>query len=298
MARRTRDQRTIVPGIYEDAWIHDGDKGESIGSNPSLSVETELNALIETTSAGGQGLAVFVQDQFTPILDVPFLAGRGSFNITTTMTVNSRTFIAQSGHGIQVDEILEFALIGTNIFMQSRVLTVVGDTITIDTPINYPYEAGMFFIRSVDDMRVDGSVIPKVYSIYPADGQSGDITNINIIIESSSNMDYSTFGSLPALINGCVLRVNNGDGTYRNLFNFKTNGQFIIESFGHYFQEKAGGGRYGFLANIKYGGQDNRGVVIRLDSALMNSLEVVIQDDLSTGLLQFKMIGYGSEIQG
>lgn len=258
---------------------------------------TEQRLPVEVAPDGGIGGAVFVQDQATPILDIVFLQGRGVFDIVSTMTVNTRVFTAVTGHGILVDEVLEFAVPGANDFMQSRVLSVVGDVITIDSPINYAYAPGDVFLRSTDDMRVDGSVTPQIFSIEPGPGQKGDITNVNLIIESASQMDYSKFGSLNELTNGNVLRVNNGDGTYRNLFNWKTNGQFIIESFGHYFQEKAGGGRYGFLSNLKYNGQQNRGVVIRLDGFIGNKLEVVIQDDLSAGLLQFRMVAYGSELQ-
>lgn len=289
-----------IPLNTNTVWIYSANTDGSINVNEQLIQPSSAlpDSIIETTQTGGQGLAVFVQDQATPILDVFFLKGRGAFNITTTMIVNTSTFTAVTGHGIQVDEILEFAVPNSNIFMQCKVLIVAGDIITIDSLINYPYEAGMTFLRSTDNMLVDGSVTPQIFSVLPAPSQRGDITNLNIIIETSQAMDYSSFGVLPALQKGCLLRVNNGDGTYRNIFNWKTNGQFIIESFGHYFQEKAGGGRYGFLANLKYAGQQNRGVVIRLDGAIGNSLEVVVQDNLiAASMLQFRMIAYGSEIQ-
>ena len=41
MARQNVDDRTIVPGVYTDSWIHDGDKGASIGSNPKLAISLE-----------------------------------------------------------------------------------------------------------------------------------------------------------------------------------------------------------------------------------------------------------------
>lgn len=78
--------------------------------------------------------------------------------------------------------------------------------------------------------------------------------------------------ALPPLTRGCLLRVKKPTGDFVNLFNWKTNGGFIIRSFDHSFQEKVG-----VVPN--------------------EELQIVIQDDLSSGLAEFLALAQGHELQ-
>ena len=114
-------------------------------------------------------------------------------------------------------------------------------------------------------------------------------------------MDFTTFGSDAELLNGCVLRINNGDGTYKNLFNFRSNSDFFEQGFDHSFSTaKATGNTIaGFTARVTWGGQSRHGVVIRLDGSIGESLELLIQDDLTAGgNTRFHLTAQGHEIQG
>jgi hypothetical protein len=148
---------------------------------------------------------------------------------------------------------------------------------------------------------VDGSVTPAIFSILPLSTQAGDMVRIIMEIRGGANqaMDFSKFGSDTALTNGCVVRINNGDGTFKNLFNFKSNGDFIEQGFDNAFLEPKGGNTItGFTARVTWGGQSKHGVVIRLDGALGEALEVVVQDDLaSTNNTRFHLIAQGHELQ-
>ena len=130
-------------------------------------------------------------------------------------------------------------------------------------------------------------------------GQSGDINGIRFSIQSSNSMDFSTFGSAPDLSVGCLLRVKRSNGAFINVFNFKSNGAFANRAFEHYFQSKIGGGLYSFIAKGEFNGQDNNGVVVRLDGDLGEELQIVVQDDLSA-LNQALILAsaQGSGIQG
>lgn len=251
---------------------------------------------IEVSSRGSVGVPVFLQDQTTDVLDVPFLLQLGTFTIASDMTLDTRTFTASPGHGIVIGEIVEFASSG--IFMQAKVMNVTVDLIEIDSLINHAYTTADSFDRSTSDMNVNGSVTPQIFTIKPGAGQSGDITGFSLVMESSSTMDYTKFGGISGgITNGCLIRVKKMNGDYKNLFNFKTNGQFLIESFGHHFKEKAGGSLYGFMAQVAIAGQHNRGVAIRLDGDRNEELQIVIQDDLSATNTSIHMVGYGSELQ-
>jgi hypothetical protein len=250
---------------------------------------------VERSDRGGIGIPVFVQDQTTEMLSVPFLNDRGIFTLATPSVIDARAFTATAGHGILVDKILEFANATT--FMQARVLSVAVNAIEIDTPFNHSYGASDVMTRSTDDLMVDGSTTPMIFTIKPAGDQAGDINRIILIIESNSSMDFTKFGSISPLDVGCVLRIKRADGDFRNVMNFKTNGEFIENSFDHVFEEKSGGGGFGFVGRSTFNGQDKRGVTVRLDGNLNEEMQVIIQDDLSSGLTKFRMIGQGSELQ-
>lgn len=254
------------------------------------------NALpIETSDRGSVGVPVFVQDQTTESLDIPFLLDRGAFTIDGDTTRDSRFFNATAGHGIVSGEIIEIADSAT--FMQARVLGVIVDAIEVDTPINHVYLDGASGTRSTGDMRVDGSVTPQIFNILPLTGQAGDLIRVVLRIESGSAMDYTKFGSLAALTNGCVLRVKRENGDFRNQVNFKTNGDFIEKAYDNISQAKSGGGGFGFVSRLTYGGQSKHGVTIRIDGDLGEEWQLVIQDDLSSGLTLLQMSAAGHELQ-
>jgi hypothetical protein len=250
---------------------------------------------IETSNRGSRGVAVFVQDQTTESLDIPFLLDRGAFAVNGDTTRDSRFFNATAGHSIAVGEIIELADSVT--FMQAKVLGVIVDAIEIDTPINHVYLDGASGTRSTGDMRVDGSVTPQVFTILPLAGQAGDLTRVILRIESGSAMDYTKFGSLAALTNGCVLRVKRSNGDFRNQVNFKTNGDFIEKAYDNIPQAKSGGGGFGLVSRLTYAGQSKHGVTIRIDGDLGEEWQLVIQDDLSAGLTLLQMSAAGHELQ-
>ena len=250
---------------------------------------------IERSERGNEGVAVYVQDQTTEAVGRHFVRELGSFNILAPTVVNSRSFTASPGHGIVVGETLEFD--NNVIFMRAIALTVVGDVVTMDTPFNHAYQVADTFFRTDISLRVNGSVTPVVFKVAPLTGQTLDITRITLIIESAQAMDFTQFGSIAALINGCVLRIKRADGEYKNLINFKSNGDFIEEATTPLFQDKTGGGGFGFTATLIFAGQQNRGVVIRLDGTRGEQLELIVQDNLSAGLTKFQMRAQGSEIQ-
>ena len=252
-------------------------------------------APIETSDRGNTGVKTFLQDQTSESLEVPLLTGRGSFTLDGSTVRDTRFFDAMPGHTIAVGEILEFANDIT--FMQPRVLAVLTNNIEIDTQFNHSYSDGDTFTSASDDMRVDGFAAPVVFSILPSPTQSGDITRFILTIESTANsMDFTEFGSINGLTVGCVMRIKRANGDFRNLFNFKTNGEFIEKSFDHNFQIKTGGGGSGFVARSTYAGPEKRGVAIRVDGALGEELQCVINDNLSVGLLKFHIAAQGHEL--
>lgn len=262
------------------------------------SVQLGRTTPIETSEEGNIGVPVFIQDQTTPNIDLSF--HRNLQNVTlaapTVLDVHTATF--EPGHGFVEDATPAHSLCileGQN-FSQLNVIGVVGDVVTFDSPFDKVYTTAATAIRHTFDMRFAGTpASPGTYIIKPIAGQKWDITRVILVIESANAMDFSKFGSINPLTNGCVLRKKDGDR--QNYFNFKTNGEFINRSFDHTFQTKSGGGGFGFTSRHTWAGQGKQGVVVRLDGTLGEELQVLVQDALNVSLDAMFMIAQGHLVQ-
>ncbi len=254
-----------------------------------------IASVIEISDRGDRSLSVNITDQTTPALDIFFLETLNVSTIAADTAVDDISFTATAGHGTIIGNVVEIA--NNDRFIQATVLGVVGDTISIDTPINHAYLSGAVLVVSNKEMNVLGTAAtPRVFSILPGPQQSGDITRMILSILDNSAMDFSTFGGIAALTNGCVLRVRKEDGDFLNLFNWKTNGEFIIRSLDHTFQTKSGGGLHSFAARSTWSGQDKRGVSLRIDGKLGEEIQLLVRDDL-TALSSMGIVAQGHELQ-
>jgi hypothetical protein len=266
--------------------------------------DVSINTPVETSERGTTASAVFVQDQTSDLLDVPFLKERTQAVLAQDVTAGDTVINLEAGHGATAGEILEMAESGTTIFIQARVLDVNVNAITIDQPANQDYAiANTIIVLSSDDMLVSGSLAsPQIFSILPLQNQAGDMVRIILDIRGPGGMDFSKFGSDAALTNGCVLRVKKADGTFKNIFNWKNNGEFINRAFDFDFLVNTGNNQRAFVARRTFGGQGKNGVVIRLEGSNNEELQILIQDELTKGVggntnTEFRVIAQGHEIQ-
>lgn len=247
---------------------------------------------IETSADGVTGVSVFAQDQSTQIVDLFFHRELNTVTLSATAVVDERTFDLVAGHGFVTGDGI-FLLEGQN-FSQFNITNVVTNTITVDSPIDVAYTTAASGFRKSFDLRVDGSSTPIAFTITPNPGQIWEITRVIISMESTNNnMDFTGFGSLSALALGCVLRIS--ASPKKNIFNWKSNGDFINRSTDALFVSKTGGGNSGFSSRSSFGGPDKRGVVVRLDGDKNEELEIVIQDAISAvgTLTKFNVIAQG-----
>jgi hypothetical protein len=282
------------------------DQGEQVTGVRRLKVETLSDAALETSARGSVGVGVYLQDQTTAPLEIPFLQGRGTHVLQTDTSIGDYTIEVEGGSGILDGEVIELAK-ADGTFYQGTVVVggvVVGptDTITLDLPVNAVYVAGVDTVQSSSqDMLVDGSVTPQVFSILPLSGQSGDITRIIIILEGDDTMDSTGFGSNGALSRGVLLRYKNQNGTYRNLFQFKTNGEIAIAAGGDlstFTPTRQGNTTSAVYGRVTFSGQEKRGVVLRVEGDRNEAIEAVVQDKLDTGInTKFRITAHGHELQ-
>lgn len=269
----------------------------------------EAGAILEHTDTGDRyrwSSLVWVQieidkSSISPTLAIPFLRTLSNPTLAVDTVVDSRNITLTAGHGLtspaSLGLIMELAdAANGSFFIQAAITAVVGDVITLDSPVNRIYAAASSLVAvSSDEMAIDGSVTPVIFKVLPFSLQQGNISRVLLEMRDASDMDFTTFGGLPILDNGVVLRVNNGDGTFRHLHNFKDNGDIIEAAFDHSFLEAKGGSTRGFTSRITWGSESKHGAVIRLDGTLGQGLELIIQDDL-TGLLRMHWTAQGKEL--
>ena len=261
---------------------------------------TEQRLPIEVSDRGNMGNAVFVQDQTTQSLDLPLTQDIAATTLDgdTVRDVNFFDVAVGDGALITPGNLIEIGSAST--FIQARVKAVVVDQVELFSPMNAVYAGGSSVFIKTDDLIVDGSVTRQVFSVSPESDQIGDITRIILRMEASSTMDSGTFGPLAALLNGCVIRIKQQDGNFRNLLNFKTNGDFIAHCFDNSFLPNNGNNVRLFVARLTWAGQSKHGVTQRLDGGLGvgEELQIIIQDALNlVGFLSFTIANQGHEVQ-
>ena len=234
--------------------------------------------------------AVNIQDQHTRSLDlrfgrsvgVPTTLALDSVPDTNTITVADATgFVAGTFVGV-VDPV-------GNSYFGVQLGDPAGNVLTLDTPMDLVYVAGATVLNLSFDMAVDGSITPITFQIGPVGAVIEiDITRLLGYIQSGSAQDDATFGGLPALTNGCVLR--RADGTFQNLWNVKSNGDIALIGYDFLYTPAAPSGSFGARFRITYAGQNKHGVTIRLGEDEI--LEFIVQDNL-TGLQVFNMMAQG-----
>lgn len=250
---------------------------------------------IEVTADGNVGVGVFVQDQTTQAIDIFFHVDKGDVTTATVATQGQYSVDLDPGHGAAIGDII-ISKTAEN-YVQALITNVVGDTITVNTPWSRTFPIGTTVELGSPDLNVLGSTAsPVIFHIDPSTVQNIDITRIIINIIDDNNMDFTTFGGLTALTNGCALRKKNADGNFTNYFAWRSNDELIERSFDHTFQSKFGGGSHGFVARSTWAGQDKRGVAIRVNGANLEELQILVQDDL-TGLDKFRVVAQGHIVQ-
>jgi len=242
---------------------------------------------------------VKIQDQTTEMIDLHLSKSVQSIDIVTNTSIDDRTITISSdaeptnGNTLCLKEGVAF--------YQGEIISHVanGDNwdITLDTPLDYAYTiAGGCSERSIN-LAVDGSVTPQIFTLSPVGLRAGtkwDITRILGSMLDGDSMDDAKFGGISALTNGVVFRKK--DGTYKNIFNVKSNSDIAAHMYDITYADKAAAGTYGLRFRRSFGGQDKAGVVIRLETDNGDEFQAIIQDDL-TGLTNFQLIAQGHIVE-
>lgn len=255
-------------------------------------------AIVHPIETNG-GIPVNLQDQTSPLVASYFSQQVSSFTlasdtVASTLDTLSRTFTANTGHGLIVGDTGILLEVSKDRRLEFIVTGVSGDDITIDRPLDDVYAAATTLGRkTLTNMAVNGAITPQIFTIR-AGNNPYDFTQIAFSILSSSPMDDGLFGSLTKLTNGLVMRSYDPTTTAQTtLFNIKTNADLKLWITEFEYADKAPSGQYGLHSNTIFAGQGGYGVSIRVSG--LQVLQLVVQDDL-TGLDEVIAAGKGHQV--
>ena len=251
---------------------------------------TEL--LIESNGA----MPVNIQDQTSPSFDLYFVQGSAApTTVAIASNIGDTVINVVSAAGISTGTYLGVFCPAEGRFFFGEVLAVNSLAITVDTPLDFAFGVGDNVQPTTRDMLVDGTLgSPEIFEVQGpgSGGLEVDITRLMFAITCTNQPDDSLFGDIAALTNGLVVRRK--DGTYRNIANIKSNGDFGNLAYDIvYTNRTTPASTYGIRVRWSFGGQDKHGVVIRLGED--ESLQILVQDALTTGasILSFRAIAVG-----
>lgn len=234
---------------------------------------------IKTDSSGA--LDINMQDQITDPIIFKFNRIANSTTIVEESVINTYKIVVDDTTGIDNNTYVIMFNPITVRFYKGNVLSVVVDTLLMDTPLDSTFPIGSFVDFTSTNMNVDGSTTIQTFGLRGVSesplGISVDITKIILHCQTAGAIDLSKFGDILALTRGLVLRIRNGKSF--NVFNIKTNGELasVMYTYTPYLATNPSHGVDGFLAKMQFAGQGEIGVAIRLEPG--EDLEFLVQDN-------------------
>lgn len=242
-------------------------------------------------------LDVNLQDQVSTPIDFFFVKANGApTTLAIDAAIDDSTLTLTSAAGCSDGDY--FGMFNSDdpennrAYFGSIIGAPVGNVITLDTPLDFAFQAGDTAACFSRNLNVDGDTTPQIYQVQVGANstQSIDITRLIVSFITADVVDLVKFADQPALAKGCVFR--RVDGMTNNIFNVKTNGEIanICYDYQPFAASKPNEGQDGAKFRISFAGQEKHGVAIRL--APGDSLQCIIQDDL-TGITDFRIVAQG-----
>lgn len=172
-----------------------------------------------------------------------------------------------------------------------RIRTLVGNVITLDRPLTFAHAIGTDVTRVYTNIAEPGLTTtasvaaPIIFTSHIPVGVVVHVTGMSVVMTDNSAMDFTTFGGIPALANGCVPSAYS-DGVFGAYTNWKSNFDISSDSFPVEYQSKVGGGEFGLSAS--YNIKDSTETIVYLDGTLGDRFQLIVQDNL-TALTTFRI---------
>jgi hypothetical protein len=264
--------------LFADLQDRDGDVVVDIPAYLSGVSKTKVDATLQSSTS--------------PLIIIKASKLLGETTLSSAVSVGDLTITVNDASSAFLGALVTIYSVASNTVTFGTVLTISGNDITIDTPVDLPYSTGDFVSFGDTNMAVDGSVTPQVFGVRNPTGQdvdfTVDFTRMLLSMTTSTEGDFSQFGNIPALTKGVVLRFK--DGYYSNIFNVKSNAEFAELMYDFEFIPAKGSADAGVSGRFTF---QKLGSVIRLKP--FEDLEFVIQDDLSS-LVKFNATVEGAGV--
>lgn len=211
-----------------------------------------------------------------------------TLSIAATAGDNQLNFIDASAFSVGDEMKLENGSLEPVFFEIKEIAT---NLVTVDTPITFDHPIGADVQKVHTNMATAGLTAgatlasPVIFTSHIPNSAIVHLTNMSVIMTDTSAMDFTSFGGMGALINGCVLRATS-DGFTGSYTNWKRNLDMDSDAFPIRYQDKIGGGEFGLSAAYQI--KSNTGSIIYLDGSKNDSFELLVQDSLE-GLTNFKI---------
>ena len=157
-------------------------------------------------------LDVSLQDQTTRAVIVKFNEVSNSTTLLNDAVKGEYTIDVTTTTGfVDGKYIILFHPPSKNFSFYTQIGAPVGNTITLDTPLDISYPKGAFADAAITNMNVDGSATPRVFGLRGVGAPPGvdikvDITRLIFYCVADSSVNLSLFADIPALTRGLTLR--------------------------------------------------------------------------------------------
>lgn len=171
-------------------------------------------------------------------------------------------------------------------FYIGHIVSVSTNDITLDSPLDYAHLTKASIACANENLAVDGSVTPQIFSLRAADPTGAvpvtvHITRIIIECITDSAVSLDKFGNIAALTNGLVMR--RVDGVYNNIFNVKTLGDLAGLAYDVVVYEKSAPADNidGFTVRMTFAGPSKMGTAIEVGPG--EDIQFIVSDNLEFG---------------
>lgn len=177
-------------------------------------------------------------------------------------------------------------------FYQSRVVAVVGNTISLGIPLDFVLDTAN--IVSAERVTVDLNVLggtllsPLEYKTFAPGTQRWLFTRMMFNFICASQPDDSEFGDIARLTNGITFRYMSPLVT-QYLINIVDNGEFASSAYDvRYSARSVPTGSWGVNIRKSFSGEDKWGIALPFNFAGGEMFSILVRDDLS-GLSRFRI---------
>lgn len=214
--------------------------------------------------------------------------------ISTESAVNATSIAVANTAGFVVGDrlFIDTTTVETTLPQITAIAAGTPGTFTLDRRLDEAHLIGDSVTKTVINIKTLAGTLasPQIFKAAPELEEVWHIETISLTMAHTGAGNFDTFGGIPKLTNGLVLRVRL-NGVYSTLTNWKDNGEINDDTNDVQFITRAGVSADGTVAAGEF--KRITGAIIKLDGSTLDQFEVYCQDNLTAlGFLKIKIQGH------